>query len=119
MSGSYPVFWMAGLTTSEPICDMPTEWPSGSEFDRICIEITPLAPGRLSTMTCVPRLAESLGCRMRATRSVAPPGGKPTMKRTGLLGPHSAAKAGAARSDVDAAMAAAMRLIGFMGKALG
>ena len=53
-------------------------------------EMTPFAPGRLSMMTCRPSPADILGWIMRATRSVAPPGGKPTIMRTGFVGAHSA-----------------------------
>src|SRR5687768_13518424 len=60
-------------------------------------EMTPFAPGRLSTMTWRPRPVPIFGAIWRATRSVAPPGGKPTIMRTGLLGAQSEAlHAGAA-----------------------
>src|SRR5689334_13558544 len=59
--------------------------------------MTPFAPGRLSTITCLPSPAAIFGWMMRATRSVAPPGGKPTIIRTGLAG-NSCAVAGSARS---------------------
>jgi len=74
--------------------------------DRISSEITPLAPGRLSTTTCWPKASASFGCRMRATRSVAPPGGKPTIIRTGREGNDWARAAGTAPASAAVAQAA-------------
>ena len=45
-----------------------------------------LPPGRLSIITCWPSAAYMRGCIARATRSVAPPGGNPTIIRTGFVG---------------------------------
>ena len=44
------------------------------------------APARFSTMTVWPRLAVSFCATVRATMSDGPPGGKPTIMRTGLAG---------------------------------
>src|SRR5688500_13696095 len=95
---------MTGLITSVPMWPKPIVWTSGSARMMSSFEMTPFAPGRLSTMTCRPRLADIFGAVWRATRSVAPPGGKPTIMRTGLPGAHSAASAAEA---VNAAVAAA------------
>src|SRR5258706_167519 len=51
----------------------------------------PFAPGRFSTTTCWPSRGESRDAMARATRSLAPPGGNPTRKRTGFTGYASAA----------------------------
>ena len=80
----------------------PIVWPSGSARMMSSFEMTPFAPGRLSTMTCRPRPAVILGAIMRATRSVAPPGGKPTIMRTGLDGAHSARRRAGRRGSDDA-----------------
>src|SRR5688572_14243108 len=48
--------------------------------------IAVFAPPRLSTMTCWPRYSPSFGATTRATMSLVPPGGKPTMKRMGFEG---------------------------------
>jgi len=44
------------------------------------------APARLSTTTGCPSASDRCWLIARATTSVAPPAGKPTMKRTCLLG---------------------------------
>ena len=48
--------------------------------------MTPFAPARLSTMNCCLKSPVYFGAIRRATRSVAPPGGKPMMIRTGFAG---------------------------------
>src|SRR5688500_17050462 len=85
---------MTGLITSVPMWPKPIVWPSGSARMMSSFEMTPFAPGRLSTITCRPRLCDIFGAIWRATRSVAPPGGNPTIMRTGLEGDHSALAAG-------------------------
>src|SRR4051812_26830860 len=60
------------------------------------------APGRLSTTTGVSRRWLSLPAAWRASRSFAPPGGKPTIRRTGFVG-YAAAKPGAAMARAAAA----------------
>ncbi|MNC93284.1 hypothetical protein D3C83_98720 [compost metagenome] len=50
------------------------------------LAMVPFAPDRLSTMNCCLKIAVYLGAISRATRSVAPPGGKPMTMRTGLTG---------------------------------
>ena len=82
---------MAGLMIIVPMCVKPMTRPSGSACASNSFEITPFAPGRLSTMTCWPSAALIFGWMIRATRSVAPPGGKPTIMRTGRGGAHSPA----------------------------
>src|SRR5258708_31373595 len=62
------------------------------------------APGRFSTPTGWPSCCESAAPMMRVVGSAEPPGGKPTMKRIGLLGycagagPEASSRAGASRS---------------------
>src|SRR2546421_5519416 len=46
----------------------------------------PAAPGRLSTITCWPHASESFCAAARASRSVVPPAGNGTTRRTGLVG---------------------------------
>ena len=99
-------FCIAGLTISRPMWPRPTVWPSGSACFNSSSEMMPLAPARLSMTTCLPSAAVNLGCSMRPTRSVAPPGGLPTMKRIDFVGDHSAACTDAASS-----MAAANSII--------
>ena len=48
--------------------------------------MVPVAPALLSTMKVPPTLSCSLGMRVRAIRSVEPPGGKGTTMVTGLSG---------------------------------
>src|SRR4051812_35038259 len=48
--------------------------------------ISPLAPARFSTTTVRPSRAAMPGAITRARRSLGPPGGKPTTKRSGLSG---------------------------------
>jgi hypothetical protein len=50
------------------------------------VAITPFAPGRFSTMNCCLKISVYFGVISRATRSVAPPGGKPRTMRTGFEG---------------------------------
>src|SRR5205823_145772 len=48
--------------------------------------MVPAAPGRLSTTTGWPSSSLNPGTRVRAMMSVAPPGARPTMRRTGFDG---------------------------------
>ena len=48
--------------------------------------MSPAAPALVSTMHWWPHIAVSLLPTTRASASVPPPGGKPTMMRTGALG---------------------------------
>src|SRR4030095_6591309 len=48
--------------------------------------MVPVAPGRFSTVTACPHHSDSLAPITRATSSVPPPGGKPTIMRTGFVG---------------------------------
>jgi len=50
-------------------------WPSGAARATSAVAIRPLAPGRLSTMTCWPSPSVSLAASRRALVSVAAPGG--------------------------------------------
>src|SRR6266853_462382 len=70
--------------------------PSGGALVTTSAAITPSAPGRFSTATGWPSDCERGCTTMRATASAVPPGGKGTIRRTGLLGYCPAA--GAAES---------------------
>src|SRR5690606_23195565 len=110
--GSYGTLPIAGLITSEPIVARWIVWPSGVACAARCDPIVPFAPVRLSTTTCWPSSSEYLGAMMRATRSVAPPGGKPMMRRTGLVGKFCAAAGHAAASNpIEHATRAALRYL--------
>jgi hypothetical protein len=61
-------------------------YPSLAAFAVSSAASVPFAPGRLSITISRCSPWESRGWRMRATRSVAPPGGKPTMMRIGFEG---------------------------------
>src|SRR4051812_17927566 len=65
--------------------------------------MTPLAPGRLSTMTGWPSACASSPVTNRATTSTAPPGGSGTMTWIGLTGQFCAHKDGAAKPNMAAA----------------
>src|SRR6185503_14080844 len=60
--------------------------PSGAARAASSIAITPLPPERLSTMTACRHASVSFWPTMRAMMSFAPPGGLPTMRRTGRDG---------------------------------
>ena len=60
----------------------PNVVPSGAAWATAPAPIEPEAPGRFSTMNCWPSAVVSSAARMRATWSVEPPGGKPTMNFT-------------------------------------
>jgi hypothetical protein len=66
------------------------------------------APGRLSTTKGCLSASVSFSPSMRATMSVPPPAGAPTISRTGLDGNVSCAR-GAAANATSARMASAMR----------
>src|SRR5262245_36925713 len=83
-----------GLITSAMV-PSSTVCPSGTALETMSAAMVPEWPGRLSTMTCWPRLPVSLTLSARAVTSVPPPGAKPMTRRTGLVG-QSAATAGMA-----------------------
>ena len=66
--------------------------PSGVARATASAPISPLAPARFSTTTFWPRVSRIFSVKTRATVSVAEPGAKGTMARTGLGG-HSCAAA--------------------------
>jgi hypothetical protein len=63
-----------------------TVYPSGAAFATCSAAMLEPAPGRLSTRIGWPSARASGSCRLRATKSAAPPGAKPTTSRTGLDG---------------------------------
>ena len=63
-----------------------------------CVAMLLPAPGRFSTMNCWPSRSESDCAMIRATMSVGPPAGKPTITRTGRVG-YSFACDGACRAN--------------------
>src|SRR5688572_23833809 len=75
-------------------------WPSLGEVATCSAAMLLAAPARLSTITDWPSASDRFWLIARATTSVAPPAGKPTTKRTGLVGyccaspgPHESADA--------------------------
>src|SRR6185436_5670943 len=61
-------------------------WPSGGDLTVSSTAIEPDAPGRCSMTTGCIQVSVSFCATMRAKKSVAPPGGCPERKRTGLDG---------------------------------
>ena len=76
----------AGATVVEPFEASMKTLPSGAALATEAAAISPLAPARFSTTT--ERFSRSAmpGATMRASRSLGPPGGKPTTKRSGRSG---------------------------------
>ena len=66
--------------------DEESEEPSGSAFATRSVAVLPAAPATFSTMKGVPQISASLLPTIRAARSAGPPGTKPTIIRTGLVG---------------------------------
>ena len=64
--------------------------PSGGALATEAAAISPLAPARFSTTTDRFSRSAMPGATMRASRSLGPPGGKPTMKRSGRSGKSAA-----------------------------
>ena len=84
LAGSKPGFF----TTSGNIemvwsCDKKKVVPSGAAVLSACAAICPPAPALFSTTTVVPRSGPSFSASVRATESVPPPAGKPTISLTG------------------------------------
>src|SRR5512145_1049109 len=70
-------------------CDAETEGsvcPSGVASATMRVPTVPPAPGRLSTITCWPRVSVSFIAIARAVMSGCPPGVKPTTMRIGRFG---------------------------------
>ena len=61
-------------------------WPSAGAPSRAWLPTTPLPPGRFSMTSGWPSRSPSRWAISRASMSVAPPGGKGTITRTGRLG---------------------------------
>ena len=61
-------------------------WPSGGALATISLATMPEAPGRFSTTTGWPKLSASFWAMSRPTMSVEPPGEKPSIRRTVLVG---------------------------------
>src|SRR6218665_825898 len=76
----------SGLIVS--VCGAPSTsvWPSAGARAASAMPMLPLAPLRLSTTKGWPSTACRRSAMARATMSVAPPGGKGTISRTGRLG---------------------------------
>src|SRR5262249_19667142 len=64
----------------------PRVWPSGADFATRSVPTTVPAPGRFSTTTGWDQTSCIFAASRRPTMSVAPPGGKGTIMRTGLVG---------------------------------
>src|SRR2546425_1520090 len=74
-----------GLMTCA-VTTTPSVWPSGGDFATRSVPTTVPAPGRFSTITGWPQTSCILPATRRPMMSVAPPGGKGTTMRTGLVG---------------------------------
>src|SRR5262249_31021811 len=91
------------LPLQKPPADTPTKLPPPfGERAASSAAILPAAPGRLSTMNCCWKKSDRPGAMRRAMKSVPPPGGNPTSRRTGRGG-----YAGCASAHVAAATRAA------------
>src|SRR5262245_17156072 len=77
--------------------------PSGVARASNAVASMPLAPERLSTITCWPQLSVNRAASIRALMSVAAPGGYPSSMRTGRVGDHCG---GVAASAAEAAIIA-------------
>src|SRR2546422_11039636 len=84
-TGSYGSLYRLGLTVKVR-GTISMMWPSGGALATISVPIMPEAPGRFSTTNGWPRLSESFGAMSRPTMSVEPPGAKPSIRRTVLVG---------------------------------
>ena len=84
--------------------------PSGGALATDAAAISPLVPGRLSTTTVRFSRSPMPAATRRASRSVAPPGGKPTTSCRGLSGKSESCALTFARGSVRAAASAARRL---------
>src|SRR6478752_400567 len=84
-TGSYGSLYRLGLTVKVRGTISMT-WPSGALFATISVATVPAAPGRFSTTTGWPKLSESFWAMRRPTMSVEPPGEKPSIRRTVLVG---------------------------------
>ena len=60
--------------------------PSGGALATMAAPMVPVAPALLSVIKVPPNFSWSLGARVRAIKSVEPPGGNGTMMVTGLSG---------------------------------
>src|SRR6185503_14361118 len=76
----------AGATVVEPLDASMKTLPSAGALATELAAISPLAPARFSTTTLRPRRWAMPGAIRRVSRSLGPPGGKPTTKRSGLSG---------------------------------
>src|SRR5262245_33171625 len=74
-----------GLMTCA-VTTTPRVWPSGADFATRSVPTTVPAPGRFSTTTGWDQTSCIFAASRRPTMSVAPPGGKGTIMRTGLVG---------------------------------
>src|SRR6218665_786981 len=81
-----PFLNSSGLIVS--VCAAPSTsvWPSAGARAASAMPMLPLAPLRLSTTKDWPSTACRRSAMARATMSVAPPGGKGTISRTGRVG---------------------------------
>src|SRR5438445_6573828 len=84
-TGSYGSLYRLGLTVKVRGTISMT-WPSGGALATISLATMPEAPGRFSTTTGWPKLSASFWAMSRPTMSVEPPGEKPSIRRTVLVG---------------------------------
>ena len=79
-SGSYLTFGVStGAATSEPMAAAKRVYPSGAAAAARALPIVPPAPLTFSMMMDCPRVLDIWWLTMRATASLAPPGGKGTI----------------------------------------
>ena len=72
--------------TKGPNEDTNKVWPSGAARVTKPAPMVPVAPALFSMIKLPPKRSCSLGAKVRAMRSVEPPGGNGTTKDTGLSG---------------------------------
>src|SRR5882672_10590084 len=86
-SGSKGIcLYICALITNRLSFPTSSVYPSAGDFATSSPAMLPLLPTRFSTTTGWPSASESLGARMRPTRSGPPPGGKGTTRWIGREG---------------------------------
>ena len=76
------------ITDTMTACEVriTSVWPSGAAFAAISEPTMPLAPGRVSTMTCWPQASVNFCPIRRPTMSGPEPGEDSAMMRIGRVG---------------------------------
>src|SRR4051812_33180595 len=86
VSGSYGRFLCTAALVAYDDEIITIVWPSGALLATNASPIEPVAPGRFSTTTGLPKASESFLPMARAKVSLDPPGGEVTTNRIGFDG---------------------------------